>query len=223
MTGPTTTAAGVLAQLRDHASAEGAAATRKRVPEAVPVLGVRMGTLFAIAKQARGLSSAEIDVLVAEDCYESRLAAFCVLDFQARRTPGEPGLRESYLRHHDRIITWDMVDRAAPWVVGASVSTGPYDVLHDLARSGDPLRRRSAITAPLWFVRRGTDADRAEGFAIAARLAADPEPVVTNAVGIYLAHAGDRDPAALDTFLATHEPSMPRRAYRLAVRKRRAG
>ncbi len=219
MDGPATAAA-VLARLREHASPEGAVGTRKRVPEPVPVLGVRMGTLFTIAKQARDLPPAEVDALVAEDCYEARLAAFCVLDFQARRTPGDPDLLTAYLRHHDRVTSWDMVDRAAPWVVGAALSGGPYDVLHSLARSPDPLRRRTAITAPLWFVRRGTDADLAEGFAVASRLPADPEPVVTNAVGIYLAHAGERDPDALDGFLSAHEASMPRPAFRLAVRKR---
>ncbi len=212
----------MLAELRAHASAEGALATRKRVPEEVPVLGVRMGTLFSIAKQAREMSSVEIDGLVAENGYEARLAAFCILDFQARRSPGDPALLEAYLRHHDRIITWDMVDRAAPWVVGSAVSAGPYDVLHVLAQSPDPLRRRTAITAPLWFVRRGTDRDLAEGFAIAARLPADPESVVTNAVGIFLAHAGERDPDSLDRFLGAHEASMPRHAFRLAVRKRQA-
>lgn len=215
------TAAAVLAELNEHATPEGVASTRKRVPDAVPVLGTRMGTLFAIAKQARDLQLAEIDALVAEDCYGARLAAYCILDFQARRTPGEPDLLAAYLRHHDRITSWDMVDRAAPWVVGAALTAGPYDVLHDLAGSPDPLRRRTAMTAPLWFVRRGTDADLAEGFAIAARLPADPEPIVTNAVGIYLAHAGERDPAALDNFLANHETSMPRPAFRLAIRKRR--
>lgn len=215
------TAAAVLARLQEHASPEGAKSTRKRVPGGVPVLGVRMGTLFAIAKQACHLPPSEIDALVAEACYEARLAAYCVLDFQARLTPGDPELLVAYLRHHDRIITWDIVDRAAPWVVGAAVSGGPYDVLHDLARSPDPLRRRTAITAPLWFVRRGTAADLAEGFSVAARLPADSESVVTNAVGIYLAHAGERDPAALDNYLTVHEASMPRPAFRLAVRKRR--
>ena len=221
MNGSTATAAAVLAQLEEHASPDGAASTRKRVPAEVPVLGVRMGTLFSIAKQARHLQPTEIDALVAEDCYEARLAAYCILDFQARRSPGDPALLAAYLRHHDRIIAWDMVDRAAPWVVGAALSEGPYDVLHDLARSPDPLRRRTAITAPLWFVRRGTDADLAEGFRLAALLPSDPEPMVTNAVGIFLAHAGERDSAALDDFLAAHETSMPRRAFRLAVRKRR--
>lgn len=221
MTG-STTAAAVLAELLEHATPDVAASTRKRVPAEVPVLGVRMGTLFGIAKQARHLEPGEIDALVAEDSYEARLAAYCILDFQARRTPGEAALLAAYLRHHDRIVTWDMVDRAAPWVVGAAVSGGPYDVLHDLADAPDPLRRRTAMTAPLWFVRRGTDADLAEGFAVAARLSADPEHVVTNAVGIYLAHAGERDPAALTDFLAAHEASMPRPAVRLAVRKRRS-
>lgn len=221
MTGPTPTANSVLAELAEHASPEAAATSSTRVPEGIALLGVRMKTLFDVAKQARGMEPAELDSLVAQDSYEARLAAFCILDFQARRTPGDPELLAAYLRHHDRIISWGMVDRAAPWVVGAAISGGPYDVLYDLASSADPLRRRTAITAPLWFVRRGTDDDLAEGFTIAARLAADPEPVVTNAVGIYLAHAGDRDPAKLDDFLEIHQGSMPRPAFRLAVRKRR--
>jgi hypothetical protein len=114
-----------------------------------------------------------------------------------------------------------MVDRAAPRVVGSAVAGGPYDVLHDLAGSADPLRRRTAMTAPLWFVMRGDDADLDAGYALAARLCRDPDPVVHNAVGIFLAHADGRDPARLDAFLAEHGDAIPRPAYRLATRKRR--
>lgn len=75
------------------------------------------------------------------------------------------------------------------------------------------------ITAPLYFVRKGSDTDLAGGFAIAAQLAADPDPVVHRAVGIFLKHAGSRDEPALHRFLADHAPSMPRPALCLAIEK----
>ena len=112
-----------------------------------------------------------------------------------------------------------MVDRSAPRVVGGHLAGGPYDVLHELAAAADPYRRRTAITAPLFFVYDGSDRDLAEGFALAARLHDDPEPVVTNAVGIFLKHAGERDRPALVAFLDDHGEAMPRPAYRLAAEK----
>ena len=215
------TAAAVVARLTDHADETEAAKIRRRVTEGEPVIGVRMGTLFDVARQAIALPDAELERLFGEPAYEPRMAAFCVLDFRARKRLGDPDLFATYLRHHDRITTWDMVDRAAPRVVGSAVAGGRYDVLHDLAGSADPLRRRTAMTAPLWFVRRGDDADLSAGYEIAARLNADPDPVAHNAVGIFLAHADGRDPARLDAFLAEHSDTMPRAAYRLATRKRR--
>lgn len=44
--------------------------------------------------------------------------------------------RELYLRRHDRIDNWDLVDRAAPHVVGGYPADAPRDVLYALARSG---------------------------------------------------------------------------------------
>ena len=215
------TAAAVVARLAEHADDAEAAKIRKRVADGEPVIGVRMGTLFAIARDATTLPDDELERLFGEPAYEPRMAAFCILDFRARKRPGDADLCATYLRHHDRITAWDMVDRAAPRVVGSVVAGGPYDVLHELAGSADSLRRRTAMTAPLWFVMHGDDADLAAGYALAARLCGDPDPVVHNAVGIFLAHADGRDPARLDAFLAGHGDAMPRPAYRLATRKRR--
>nr|CAA9349297.1 MAG: DNA alkylation repair enzyme [uncultured Nocardioidaceae bacterium] len=114
-----------------------------------------------------------------------------------------------------------MVDRAAPRVVGATLTGGPYDLLHELAASPDPLRRRTAMTAPLWFVKHGSDTDVEAGLAIAAILHTDADPLVHKPVGIYLAYVDDRLPDRLTEFLDRHGDSMPRAAYRLALRKRR--
>ena len=201
MTGPEWTAERVLAELAP---------------------GMRMRTLFDTAKAATGMETAELELLFAQPSYEARMAACCILDFQARTRLGDLELRDTYLRHHDRIDDWGMVDRAAPRVVGATLVGGPYDLLHELAASSDPHRRRTAMTAPLWFVRYAGDADVEAGIAIAEVLHEDPDPVVHKPVGIYLAHAGDRLPARVTEFLEQHGAAMPRSAYRIATRKRRA-
>ena len=185
--------------------------------------GMRMRVLFDTAKAAAAMAPDELEQLFAEPSYEARMAAFCILDFQARKRLGDLGLRDTYLRHHDRIDDWGMVDRAAPRVIGATLTGGPYDLLHELAASPDRHRRRTAMTAPLWFVRYGDDSDVEAGIAVAEVLHADPDPVVHKPVGIYLAHAGDRLPDRVTAFLDQHGEAMPRPAYRLAIRKRKPG
>lgn len=181
-----------------------------------------MRDLFDTAKSAAGtIPDDELEKLFAEESYQPRMAAFCILDFRARKRPGDLTLRDTYLRHHDRIDAWDMVDRAAPRVIGATLVGGPYDLLHELAASTDPLRRRTAMTAPLWFVKYSDDADVEAGFAVAEVLHADPDPVVHKPVGIYLAYAGERLPERFDEFMASYGDAMPRPAHRLAMRKRR--
>jgi 3-methyladenine DNA glycosylase AlkD len=184
--------------------------------------GMRMRLLFDTAKAATSIAPDELEKLFAEPSYEARLAASCILDFQARKRLGDVELRDTYLRHHNRIDDWGMVDRAAPRVVGATLAGGPYDLLRELAASPDPLRRRTAMTAPLWFVKSGSDTDVEAGLAIAEMLHADPEPLVHKPVGIYLAYVDDRLPDRLTQFLDQHGGAMPRAAYRLAIRKRRS-
>lgn len=172
---------------------------RTRVATNESVIGVRMSTLFATAKLATDIPAAELERLFIHPAYEARLAAFCILDFRARRrlsAKEREDLAAIYLDHHDAITTWDMVDRAAPRVIGWPILSDviEFRALEDLARSDDPLRRRSAITAPLWFIKKGTDGDVARGLVIADLLADDPHPrVAAAAVKIYRKHAARRD------------------------------
>lgn len=87
-----------------------------------------------------------------------------------------------------------MVDRAAPRVLGWPILVGAIDgaVLDELAGDDDPLRRRSAITAPLWFIKKGSSADVERGLAIASSLDGDEHPRVRSAVLIYRKHALQR-------------------------------
>src|SRR5699024_3637942 len=123
-------------------------------------------------------------------------AAKCILDFKARSEPGDDerhALWRVYFERHDRITTWDMVDRAAPRVVGGWFVGRNKQHLIDLAVSACPLRRRTAITAPLYFLQSGDDDDVAAGTAIARRLVRALEPIVHNAVGVFLDKLGSRN------------------------------
>ena len=180
---------------------------RKRLAPGEAAIGVRMRDLFATAKAQTDLDLEGVDRLLDHPAYEARMAAMCILDFKARRRLDEAQrseLADVYLRRHDRITTWDMVDRAAPRVLGGHLAGRSMAPLYDLAASPEPLRRRSAITAPLYFVITDDDEGTTAGFELAAHLAGDPEPVVHNAVGIFLKHAGSRDREALLRFLGDH-------------------
>lgn len=210
----------VVAELRAHAVPEELPKVRRRLAGDEEAFGLRMRDLFSIARAHRTMSLAGVHELLDHPAYEPRMAAFCILDFAARARLEDEQRRvlfETYLARHDRITTWDMVDRAAPWVVGGYLAGRSAEPLHELAAADEPLRRRTSITAPLLFVRRGSESDLAAGFTLAEQLAADPEPVVHNAVGIFLRHAGARAPERLASFLDRHAHVMARPALRLAT------
>jgi hypothetical protein len=83
---------------------------------------IPMRQLFELAKDFVAASPEEIEVLMDRPDHSSRVVAVSIMDFQARRKATPPARRRElydlYLRRHDRIDTWDLVDRAAPNVVG---------------------------------------------------------------------------------------------------------
>ena len=219
------TAAALMVTLREHARP--GEALHKHYPGSGEVLGVPMRATFDTAKSFTTMPLAEVDRLLDEPSYEDRLAGFCVLDFKARNKKTTDDERQSayelYLHKHDAIDSWDMVDRAAPHVVGQHLLTRSRDPLFDLARSTDPLRRRTAITAPLYFARFGTAADLSDLFALAVILLDDKDPVVSKPVGIALKYAGVLDEPSLLRFLDEHAARMQRPALRYAVEKLEPG
>ena len=195
---------------------------RSRLAPDEPAFGLRMKVLFDTAKAHTDLPLDEVDRLLDHPAYEPRMAAFCILDFKARRRIDEEthrSLHDLYLARHDRITTWDMVDRSAPRVVGGYLVGRDLGVLRELAGSADPLRRRTSITAPLSIVWSGSEDEMAECFRVAALLADDPDPVVHKPVGIFLKYAGQREVAPVLAFLDEHAARMPRPAVRLATEK----
>ncbi len=186
------------------------------------VIGVRMKQVFDLAKTNSDMSLEEINKLLDSPYYEARMGAYSIMDFQVQKksTTGEhrKKLFELYLKRHDRINSWDYVDRSAPRVVGKYLYDfeKKRDVLYQMARSGSIWERRTAITATAWFIRQHQLDDT---FAIAEILVDDPEELIQKAVGTWLREAGKKNPEKLQRFLEKHAGVMPRPMLNNAIEK----
>lgn len=221
MVAGTRTAGGFLAALESLSSGEELRKYKRAFPLARRgrdrFLGVRMTSVFELARAAADMPLDEVEKLLESPWHEARAGAVSIMDFQARSRSTTPGHRralfELYLRRHDRIDSWDLVDRAAIHVVGGYLADKPRDPLYELARSPDPSERRTAIVATMYFLGSG---DTRDLFEIAQLLANDPDESVQKATGWALRTAGT---PGLEDFLDHWAPSMARVALRYAVEK----
>jgi 3-methyladenine DNA glycosylase AlkD len=181
-------------------------------------LGVRMGQVFALAKEFIEMPPDEIEKLLDNALHEVRAGALSIMDKQARR-PKTPESRrkelfEIYLKRFDRINNWDLVDVAAPFVVGGYLFDKPHEILYKLAHSANLWERRTAIVATCFFIRQGETDDT---FKIAEILLGDKEDLIHKATGGWLREAGKKDRQKLIDFLDKHAATMPRTMLRYAI------
>lgn len=184
------------------------------------ILGVKIGKIFPIAKRFTDMPLTAVEQLLDSSYYEVRLGSVSIMDFQARRkgiTPEQQkALFDLYIRRHDRINNWDLVDRAAPYVVGAYLAGKSRKPLYRLARSRNPWERRTAIVSTYYFIRSG---DLDDTFAIAEILRSDKHELVQKAVGSWIREAGKKDQQRLVQFLEKYSATLPRTILRYAVEK----
>ena len=186
--------------------------------ESAPFIGVRMGAVFELAKTALDLPATQLEALLEVDTHEVRALACSIMGKSAahRRTTEHrrAELYELYLRRHDRIDQWDLVDLAARDVVGAWLLERDRAPLGRLAASESWPERRTALVATFAFLRRGETDD---AFSLAEILGEDEHPYVAKALGWVLRSAGDLDRGRLTAFLERRAATMPRVALRAAV------
>lgn len=187
--------------------------------EGVQFIGVRMGEIFALAKAFIGMPLDEIEVLLENPIHEVRVGAVSIMDFQARakKTPEsqKKALFDLYIKRHDSINNWDLVDRSAIYVVGGYLFDKPRDILYELAHSQNMWERRTSIVSTGYFIKQG---DVADTFAIAEILLNDPEDLIHKAAGGWIRHAGGtKYRKHLLHFLDRHAATMPRTMLRYAI------
>jgi len=194
--------------------------TAERFVDDVQRLGadLRMRDLFALGKRDKDARPAEIQKLLRHPADDVRMGAVSIMDFQARdRKTGAERRRELYdlfIANHDRIDTWSMVDRAAPYVVGGYLWDKSREPLFELARSPRPMERRTAIVATYYFIRQH---DLEDTFRIGEILVDDPDELVQKAVGGWVREAGKQDLDRLRAYLDRFAATMPRTTLRYAV------
>ena len=182
------------------------------------IMGVRMGQVFTLAKEFMEMPPNEIEKLLESPIHEVRVGGVSVMDWQARskKTPEarRKELFDLYIRRHDRINNWDLVDRSAPYVVGGYLFDKPRDILYKLARSRNIWERRTAMVSTGYFIRQG---DIDDTFKIAELLLKDDQDLIHKATGWMLRAAGGTDRQKLLSFLDKYAASMPRTALRYAI------
>ena len=182
------------------------------------ILGVRMGQVFALAKEFMDMPLDEVETILESPFHEMRVGAVSIMDFQARSKKTTEIRRKElfdlYLRRHDRINTWDLVDRSAIHVVGGFLFEKPRKVLYKLAKSKKMPERRTAIVSTLYFIGKG---DVEDAFKLAEIMIHDKEDLIHKANGWALRFAGDKDREKLLHFLDKHAATMPRVSLRYAM------
>jgi 3-methyladenine DNA glycosylase AlkD len=181
-------------------------------------IGVRMGQVFTLVKEFITMTPDEIEKLLENKIHEVRAGACSIMDKQARSKKTTPERRKElynlYLRRHDRINNWDLVDVCCIHVIGGYLFDKPRQVLNKLAKSKNMWERRTSIVSTAYFIRQGQLDDT---YKIAELLLGDKEDLVHKATGWMLRFAGDKDRPRLLKFLDQYAATMPRVALRYSM------
>jgi 3-methyladenine DNA glycosylase AlkD len=212
-----------LEKLKFHSSKEVAVSMKryfKQNPDDV-FIGVKMGDVFRLAKEFSEMELDEVEKLMESEIHEARAGAVSILDYIARKKKTTPEKRKEiydlYLKRHDRIDNWDLVDRAAIYVIGGYLADKDRDILYKLAKSKNMWERRTSIIATAYFMMKLKEVD--DTFKIAEILIDDKEDLIHKATGWMLRVAGGVDEKKLFQFLDKHAATMPRTALRYSLEK----
>ena len=181
-------------------------------------MGVKMGTLFALAKEFGEMPIEEIEKLLESPIHEARAGAVSIMDKASRNKKiSKERLKDFfdlYMRRHDRINNWDLCDLGCLYMTGSYLYDKPHDILYKLARSKNIWERRTAILSTCYFIRQG---DITDTFKIAEILVNDKEGLIHKATGWMLRFAGTKDQKKLIAFLNKYAATMPRTLLRYSI------
>jgi 3-methyladenine DNA glycosylase AlkD len=176
--------------------------------------------IFSLAKSYQQIPVFEVVNLLKDKDDNHRLGAVSILDWKARNKKTSNKERKeifkAYIENHNWIDNWGLVDRSAPFVVGGYLYDKDKKPLYDLAKSKNPMERRTAIVSTYYFIRKNEIEDT---FKIAEILVNDKDEYVQKAVGSWIREAGKKDEEKLKDFLEKHATEMPRITLRYAIEK----
>ena len=179
-------------------------------------LGVTVPVLRRLALKYRDLPFEQLQPLLKSKEHELRSAALEILVDQHKRADpkARKAIQDFYLAHTAHINNWDLVDLSCREIIGGYLRTRPRKLLDRLAASSSLWERRIAMVSTMVLVR---DGEFEDALRIAERLLPDKHDLIHKAIGWVLRELGDKDRAALVTFLQQHYARIPRTALRYAI------
>src|SRR6187551_3527913 len=112
-------------------------------------IGIKMGTLFALAKEFGEMPIGEIEELLENPVHEVRAGAVSIMDKASRNKKIAPerlkNFFDLYMRRHDRINNWDLCDLGCLYMTGSYLFDKSHAVLYKMAKSKIIWERRTAI------------------------------------------------------------------------------
>lgn len=181
-------------------------------------IGVRVPALRRVAKQHRGMSLRDTELLLRSPIHEERLLALFLLVRcyeQGERTTRKD-VFDLYRRNMSFVNSWDLVDSSAHKIMGDFLRSRNRRLLRRLAQSRFLWERRIAIISTMAYIK---DDEFGETLTIAELLLHDDEDLIHKAVGWMLREIGNRDRKVEEAFLKKHYKDMPRTMLRYAIEK----
>ena len=185
-------------------------------------LGLTVPQVRSIAREYKGISLREIEVLIQSKFHEVRLCGLVILTLQYKATKErkeKKKLFDLYMKAMSAgyINNWDLVDVTAPIIGEFLIETeDPYILLNKLAKSKSLWQRRVSIVFTFAFIRSG---DIEPTFLMAEQLLGDKHDLIHKAVGWALREAGKLNGKELRSFLSNHSHEMPRTMLRYSIEK----
>jgi 3-methyladenine DNA glycosylase AlkD len=182
-------------------------------------LGVKVPDTRAVAHQFYELPIRDCKTLLRSKFHEERVLALLILLEKYERTDDEKVKAKIYrfcIQNLRYINNWDLVDTAAPNIIGPHLYERNRSILYKLAKSKVLWEKRVAIISTFYFIRQN---DFNDTLKIAETLMNDDHDLIHKAVGWMLREVGNRNPEVGHRFLRRHQKKMPRTMLRYAIEK----
>eukprot|EP01012_Entosiphon_sulcatum_P065534 TRINITY_DN9448_c0_g1_i2.p2 TRINITY_DN9448_c0_g1~~TRINITY_DN9448_c0_g1_i2.p2 ORF type:complete len:256 (+),score=42.15 TRINITY_DN9448_c0_g1_i2:34-801(+) len=194
-------------------------------------MGVTNPDVRKVAAECADLGDADVIELLQSPLHEARLLGIIIWGERVKRAADseKQDILQKFVQHRKAANNWDLVDTAAPTIVGPALwsvngtkkqkkaATAPdIALLREWAASASLWDRRLAMVSTLTFIRNGYFEATIE---LAKILLSDKEDLMHKAVGWMLREIGKRDESVLLSFLDEHSADMPRTALRYSIER----
>lgn len=181
-------------------------------------LGVVVPAQRAIAKKYyNDITLGGITLLLKSGYHEIRMTALLMLVSKMEKTK-DAKKREAivgcFMKNIDAINNWDLVDLAAPNILGRHLSDKDKTLLYEFAASDDLWKQRIAILSTFYFIKHNHFDDT---LAICEMLMDNAHDLIQKSIGWMLREIGKRDMDKEREFLDKYAATMPRISLRYAL------